>query len=424
MAVHPEYPGLTVQVVVNGEPLPEYEDEDATDVPKVVTKYIEAQAGTEFEIVQVFPDGFAGSDDVRTRCYIDNQEVHSPISTSISRQTGGIVDHSSFKCCVSVSLPTLLIHAGPSLIVSEVEASDMDDPGEAATIGTIKLDLQRGKKLGSTQPSLPIHSRGPEQVSEAALKGEAKSLQVKYVVKIRGKSTLSLTNDSLGPGKKTLRRKMCGFEQKGTESVATFIFKYRSRANLQALHIVPRDESPPPPAIVKSKSSSPVLAPQNKPAVKNEILLDAMPVPPQVAGTILHAHRAASISVSVPELQQSTPRSTPMPPVASVPTEPVSQQQTLTPPASTNQDGLTTEEVIVMIAGYRGHDRGLAGRSQRSLLSLLKHYESKDSGSTQVVKGPGLVDERVSIKRERSDDSVVGGRQKKRKETEVIVLDD
>ncbi|KAH4400484.1 hypothetical protein HBH92_232170 [Parastagonospora nodorum] len=331
MAVHPEYPGLTVQVVMNGEPLPEYEDEDATDDPKVVTKYIEAQAGTEFEIVQVFPDGFAGSDDVRTRCYIDNQEVHSPISTSISRQkrTGGIVDHSSFKCCVSVSLPTLLIHAGPSLIVSEVEASDMDDPGEAATIGTIKLDLQRGKKLGSTQPSLPIHSRGPEQVSEAALKGEAKSLQV-----------------NLGPGKKTLRRKMCGFEQKGTESVATFIFKYRSR-------------------------------------------------------------------VSVPELQQSTPRSTPMPPVASVPTEPVSQQQTLTPPASTNQDGLTTEEVIVMIAGYRGHDRGLAGRSQRSLLSLLKHYEVRR-----------LVDERVSIKRERSDDSVVGGRQKKRKETEVIVLDD
>ncbi|KAH4483953.1 hypothetical protein HBH89_231550 [Parastagonospora nodorum] len=404
MAVHPEYPGLTVQVVMNGEPLPEYEDEDATDDPKVVTKYIEAQAGTEFEIVQVFPDGFAGSDDVRTRCYIDNQEVHSPISTSISRQSRprkkiAYVNEKKKDGWYSRSFQFQMLCV--------MEASDMDDPGEAATIGTIKLDLQRGKKLGSTQPSLPIHSRGPEQVSEAALKGEAKSLQV-----------------NLGPGKKTLRRKMCGFEQKGTESVATFIFKYRSRANLQALHIVPRDESPPPPAIVKSKSSSPVLAPQNKPAVKNEILLDAMPVPPQVAGTILHAHRAASISVSVPELQQSTPRSTPMPPVASVPTEPVSQQQTLTPPASTNQDGLTTEEVIVMIAGYRGHDRGLAGRSQRSLLSLLKHYESKDSGSTQVVKGPGLVDERVSIKRERSDDSVVGGRQKKRKETEVIVLDD
>jgi hypothetical protein len=130
-------------------------------------------------------------------------------------------------------------------------------------------------------------------------------------------------------------------------------------ADLQALHIAPRDESPPPPAIIKSRSSSPVLAPQNEPAVKNEILLDAMPVAPQVAGTILHAHLAASISVSVPESQQSTPRSTPMPPVASVPTEPASQQQTLTPPASTDQDGLTTEEVIVMIAGYRGHDRGL-----------------------------------------------------------------
>jgi hypothetical protein len=88
MAVHPEYPGLTVQILVNGEPLPEYEDEDATDNPKVVTKYIEAQAGTDFEIERVYPDGLSGSDDVRTRCYINDQEVRSFVNTSISRQSG------------------------------------------------------------------------------------------------------------------------------------------------------------------------------------------------------------------------------------------------------------------------------------------------------------------------------------------------
>ena len=82
MAVHPEYPGLTAQVMVNGEPLPEYEDTDAIDDPKVVTRYIEAQAGTTFEIVQVFPDNFAGSDDVLTKYYIDGQNVRSPIDTS------------------------------------------------------------------------------------------------------------------------------------------------------------------------------------------------------------------------------------------------------------------------------------------------------------------------------------------------------
>ena len=58
-----------------------------------------------------------------------------------------------------------------------------------------------------------------------------------------------------------------------------------------------------------------------------------------------------------------------------MPTIPPSRQQTPAPSSSTDQDGLTVEEIIVMIAGYRGHDRGLTGQSQRSLLSLLKHYE-------------------------------------------------
>jgi len=87
MAVHPEYPGLTVQVMVNSKPLPEYQDPNAIDDPKDVTRYIKAQAGTEFEIVQVFLDGFAGSDDIRTRCYIDGQMMRKPISTGASRKS-------------------------------------------------------------------------------------------------------------------------------------------------------------------------------------------------------------------------------------------------------------------------------------------------------------------------------------------------
>lgn len=47
-------------------------------------------------------------------------------------------------------------------------------------------------------------------------------------------------------------------------------------------------------------------------------------------------------------------------------------------PAPTQHDyaeGLDVEEIIVMIAVYRGRDDGLAGQSKKSLLGLLKHYE-------------------------------------------------
>jgi len=64
------------------------------------------------------------------------------------------------------------------LIVFEVEASDIDDREEAAMIGTIKLDLYRGKRGESARTSGSMQPKGPEQVSEAALKGEAKSLRV------------------------------------------------------------------------------------------------------------------------------------------------------------------------------------------------------------------------------------------------------
>lgn len=41
----------------------------------------------------------------------------------------------------------------------------------------------------------------------------------------------------------------------------------------------------------------------------------------------------------------------------------------------TQHHGLTTQEIIVVLAGYRGHEAGLAGLRRKALLSLLKSYE-------------------------------------------------
>jgi hypothetical protein len=50
MAIHTDYPGLKVEIVVNGQPLPEHDPETNTADSNVVTKYVEAESGAEFSV--------------------------------------------------------------------------------------------------------------------------------------------------------------------------------------------------------------------------------------------------------------------------------------------------------------------------------------------------------------------------------------
>ena len=84
MAIHPDYPDLTVQVIADGQPLREYDDEDADADPSVVTKYIEARTGSEFKITYDFAKSFPGKQDVRIRCKLDGSTVCKPL---ISKQS-------------------------------------------------------------------------------------------------------------------------------------------------------------------------------------------------------------------------------------------------------------------------------------------------------------------------------------------------
>ncbi|KAI4629252.1 uncharacterized protein J4E87_003514 [Alternaria ethzedia] len=44
MAIHADYPGLTVEIYVDGKPLEEYENEEEEDVPKTTTRYVECRS--------------------------------------------------------------------------------------------------------------------------------------------------------------------------------------------------------------------------------------------------------------------------------------------------------------------------------------------------------------------------------------------
>ena len=51
MSVLPAYPGLTVELMVNGQPLQEYDnDDEEAESPNTTAKYIEAQSGTQFSV--------------------------------------------------------------------------------------------------------------------------------------------------------------------------------------------------------------------------------------------------------------------------------------------------------------------------------------------------------------------------------------
>jgi hypothetical protein len=78
MAIHTDYPGLKVEIVVNGQPLPEYDDETNTPDSNVVTKYVEAESGAEFSINYSFDKTFPTSHDVNVRCSLDGRQVRKP----------------------------------------------------------------------------------------------------------------------------------------------------------------------------------------------------------------------------------------------------------------------------------------------------------------------------------------------------------
>jgi hypothetical protein len=77
MAIHTDYAGLKVEIVVDGQPLPEYDDETNTAGSNVVTKYVEAESGAEFSVNFSFNETFPTSHDVGVDCSLDGRQVCS-----------------------------------------------------------------------------------------------------------------------------------------------------------------------------------------------------------------------------------------------------------------------------------------------------------------------------------------------------------
>jgi hypothetical protein len=95
MAVHPDHPGLTVEFVVDGSVVEEYDDNQPI-TPNTVTRYVEAVSDATFAIKFRLTSPFPITYGVVIEVRLDGQKVFSSIirkDKSGNHMTGGAMEH-------------------------------------------------------------------------------------------------------------------------------------------------------------------------------------------------------------------------------------------------------------------------------------------------------------------------------------------
>lgn len=69
MAICDDHPGLRAEILVDGQPLQEYDDEEGA--PDTISKYVEATSGKEFAVRVIFCQPFTTQHGVQVRLSVD-----------------------------------------------------------------------------------------------------------------------------------------------------------------------------------------------------------------------------------------------------------------------------------------------------------------------------------------------------------------
>jgi hypothetical protein len=76
MVIHPIHPKLGAEIVINSEPLKEYDDDgEVCEDTKVVTKYVQVEDDAQFGVRYTIPRGLTGVAGVRGAVKIDGKIV-------------------------------------------------------------------------------------------------------------------------------------------------------------------------------------------------------------------------------------------------------------------------------------------------------------------------------------------------------------
>ncbi|KAF1358371.1 hypothetical protein EJ07DRAFT_156972 [Lizonia empirigonia] len=317
MAIHADYPRLKVEIIVGDEVLKEYGDDKSTPEPNTVERYVEAQAGTDFRISFSFSSFIPDDRDVRLDLFTDDNIVGMLIVKKSLLDKGCCKTVAATLRCadgkyVKQTLRFSHLHIEDSSAVSFSESS-VTNLGEIA----VKLKFGKSAKFPTEERPEWMLKEPTKSVtsSEGALKGEAKSLQL-----------------GLGHKRAAGSRSFYGFTPDTKEHFAVFRFRYRTR-DLEALHIIPREEAP-----------APLLSEE-----------------PSAESAQTHSLRPKQVLADKPVSRH---------------------QQSSSPPVDNDAGDLTRTELIALIKHYRGNDHGLANQSTKRLQLLLKFYEDQDVHGT------------------------------------------
>ncbi|KAF2035319.1 hypothetical protein EK21DRAFT_106860 [Setomelanomma holmii] len=362
-----------------------------------VTKCVEAAAGSEFAIMYSFDDTFPDTKDLRASCYLDGSVVRRSI---IRRSIFG--GHKEYDI---TALPTKVWgqwrlrnfqFQDLSIVEEDGPGVDYEVTETPDNLGTIKLEFDFALS----------------EVFDVTLKGDAQSLRL-----------------GLGSERNTKKLPTGKFEKANGGPFATFIFKYRSRADLQALHILPRELSPAPIEKVKASLGSPLL-----PEEQEDVEVQDEPADQPVSGSAgcqqtANSAQSAQSSSSIPPphaLEAFLAPNIRGSSLASLLSTQISNPDVRLQPsiASTQPEptGLTKTDLPILIKHYRGTSEGSRKsiRERSGYLACINE-DKNDIPIKREEMGDGEVIMR--IKRERNDSTTTRGRQKRQK-NEVIVLDD
>ncbi|KAH7084824.1 hypothetical protein BKA63DRAFT_573833 [Paraphoma chrysanthemicola] len=231
MPVIADVQGLEVHIIVDGQPLYEWQDRDAKVSPKTEERYIEAQSNKEFQIHYSFKPPFPSDRPVSMIVTIDGLDVDEPLTRpfELFEPTG----HTSYGPISSLGSEWVVRNykfAPIQIRESGIEAVSAELKQKLQPVGIITCEFyfldkpKRNKNLRGVRKD--IEALPP--VSEKAMKGD------------------SLSHHAiLGNMKPTEEIEYFDADYAdGGEPFATFHFYYRSLAALKDLHIVERTPEP------------------------------------------------------------------------------------------------------------------------------------------------------------------------------------
>ncbi|KAK5680042.1 hypothetical protein LTS10_007990 [Elasticomyces elasticus] len=254
--IHPDLPGVVVTLDVDSQDLPEYDDDDADHLSShTCVKFVEAISGAEFGVAIRFnaeqlPQP---NDRLSLRIHFDGRSAGGRVfdarqmrqPTRYTKQ--GVISNTDDGRVVQ------------AMMFSELTINDsVPDAGlfgKLGDLGTIRVNVFKSVIEQLPPPKKPKKKgRGVKKAKEDAAKHPqaVMPLNPDGLVSEKTLKGQALTHQAgLGPPKllEEVNRPIAQYTTRDVHKgppLATYLFKYRSLAALQALHIIPRTPSPVP----------------------------------------------------------------------------------------------------------------------------------------------------------------------------------